>query len=180
MIQTPSFSSYEYLVRSTNYVTHHTALSPASDHFTPPTHLENVCIPLNKFSTLYGCNNVYAANVYAARSEMIIVDVRTHAHTHTMTEHCLYETCIMLTHHSFQKLHHVYKHNAVKSPINAFLISNLRYISTGGKINNKMVCLNYHTEQWSEGKSYIQKRMGGFHYEHESCCLNSSNLWEIL
>jgi len=44
-------------------------LSPASDHFTTITHLENVCIPLNIFSKLYGCNNVYAA-----RSEMIIGD----------------------------------------------------------------------------------------------------------
>lgn len=146
-------------------------LSPASDHFTTPTHLENVCIPLNTFSTLYGCNNVYAA-----RSEMIIGDT----HTHTMTEHCIYSTCIMLTLQSFQKLSHVYKHNTVKSPIHVFLISNVRYNLTGGKLNNKVVCLNYHTEQWSARKSYIQKHVRGFHHKHESCYLNSSNLWEIL
>jgi len=61
-----------------------------------------------------------------------------------------------------------------------FLISNVRYNLDGGKLNNKMVCLNYHTEHWSEEKSYIQKPVGGYHYKHESCYLNSSNLWEIL
>lgn len=35
----------------------------------------------------------------------------------------------------------------VKSPINVFLISNVRYNLTGGKLKNKMVCLNYHNEQ---------------------------------
>ena len=53
----------------------------------------------------------------------------------------------MLTLQSFQKLHHVYKHNTVISPINVFLISNVRYNLTVGKLNNKMMCLNYHTEQ---------------------------------
>jgi len=48
-------------------------LSPASDHFTAITHLENVYIPLKVFSTLYGRDNVYAA-----RSEMIIGDTHTH------------------------------------------------------------------------------------------------------
>jgi len=53
----------------------------------------------------------------------------------------------MLTLQSFQKLHYVYKHNTIKSPINVFLISNVRYNLNGGKLNNKMVCFNYHTEQ---------------------------------
>jgi len=61
-------------------------LSPASDHFTAITHLENVYIPLKVFSTLYGRDNVYAA-----RSEMIIGD--THTHKWENTVYIKYVSC---------------------------------------------------------------------------------------